>query len=629
VHVLKWVFYVLEKRVVKTNELQMIKILSILFISFCLQITCAFAQDNRQISLAFEYYNLGERDKAFEIFERLAQSQENIPFIHDKYLELLLANNREEQAEKYLNTQVKLQPNNFMIWIDLGTFYTRQGKEIETNELFADLVEKVKEDPNQTRFVATYLYNANFSTWAIDTYLKVRNYQENPLLFSLDLATLYRLTNQKEKMIEEYFKFLESSPNNINLVKDQLQSALTEEDDLPDFRVWLIKKVQLEPNNPQIQEMLVWVNVQMRDFNQAFVQARAYDQRFPEDNSKIYETGLIAYQNRDFKQAERFFQYFVDAFPERQNYLMSRLYLMRAKEEQVRSTYPVPQAQLQSLMDDYNLLIKQIGYNNISFEAMINKSALHAQYLNQLDSAVYFLNLVINDQRASGGIVAKAKLQLGDVFVLQEQPWESALLYAQVEKARKNESMGFEAKLRNARLSYYRGDFELAKGHLDVLKEATSREIANDALELSRRIKDNMDADSTYEALNIYARADLHYFMNRKEEALQRLEEITLRFPNHPLEDDVRELRARIFVENGQFEQALQELNVIIEEFGTEVLADDALFQKGKIYEEQLGEPSKAMEVYQLLLKEYPASFYGEEARLRFRKLRGDRNLSS
>lgn len=605
------------------------QIVSCLLISLYFLVNGALAQDNRQISLAFEYYNLGEREKAFEIFERLAQNQENIPFIHDKYLELLLANNREDQAETYLQRQVKLQPNNFMIWIDLGTFYTRQGKEDETNELFKELVEKVKEDPNQTRFVATYLYNANFSTWAIDTYVKVRTYQENPLLFSLDLATLYRLTNQKEEMIEEYFKFLESSPNNINLVKDQLQSALTEEEDLPNFRTWLIRRVQQEPNNPQIQEMLVWVNIQMRDFNQAFVQARAYDQRFPEDNSKIYETGLIAYQNKDYKQAERFFQYFVDAFPERQNYLMSRLYLMRAKEEQVRSTYPVPRNQLESLMDDYNLLIKQIGYNNISFEAMINKSALHAQYLNQLDSAVFFLNLVINDQRASGAIVAKAKLQLGDVYVLLEEPWESALLYAQVEKSRKNESMGYEAKLRNARLSYYRGDFELAKGHLDVLKEATSREIANDALELSRRIKDNMDADSTYEALNLYARADLLYFMNRKDEALQKLEEVALSFPDHPLEDDIRELRAKIFVENGQFEQALLELDVIIEEFGTEVLADDALFLKGKIYEEQLGEPTKAMEVYQLLLKEYPASFYGEEARFRFRKLRGDINRSS
>jgi len=588
-----------------------------------------FGQDNRQISLAFEYYNRGEREKAFDLFDRLAKKQENIPFIHEKYLELLLADNKLEDVESYLVTQIASQPDNHMIWIDLGAFYTSQGREEETNQLFTRLINNVRDDPNRTRFVATYLYNANFGTWAIDTYNIVRIHQGNPRLFALDLATLYRLTNQKQEMIEEYFNFLASSPNNLSLVKDQLQSSLTEEEDLPEFRSWLIGQVQRNPEDVALAEMLVWVNVQMRDFNQAFIQARAYDRRFPDAPSKIYETGLIAFQNKDFKQAERFFQYFVDEFPNRNNYLMSRLYLMKAKEEQIRSTYPVPPSQLQSLMADYNKLILQIGYNNISFEAMINKSALHAQYLDQLDSAVYFLNLVIGDNRASASIIAKAKLQLGDVYVLKEEPWEAALLYAQVEKARKNESLGFDAKLRNAKLSYYRGDFELAKGHLDVLKQATTREIANDALQLSRRIKDNMDMDSTYTALKMYARADLLNFMNRKEESLEQLQELLDQFPKHPLEDDVRELRAKIFLENGFFDLAIFELDAILEEFSQDVLADDALFLKAKIHEDHLDEPIKAMELYQQLLKEYPASFYSEEARFRFRRLRGDAGFSS
>jgi len=51
-----------------------------------------------------------------------------------------------------------------------------------------------------------------------------------------------------------------------------------------------------------------------------------------------------------------------------------------------------------------------------------------------------------------------------------------------VEKANKNEPVGHEAKLRNARLSYYIGEYGWAEGQLDILKAATSKLIANDAI---------------------------------------------------------------------------------------------------------------------------------------------------
>jgi hypothetical protein len=75
------------------------------------------------------------------------------------------------------------------------------------------------------------------------------------------------------------------------------------------------------------------------------------------------------------------------------------------------------------------------------------------------------------------------------------------LLYSQVEKTQKENPVGYEAKLRNAKLSYYKANFKLAQEHLDILKEATTREIANDAMELSMRIKENIAFDSVGMAL--------------------------------------------------------------------------------------------------------------------------------
>ena len=78
-----------------------------------------------------------------------------------------------------------------------------------------------------------------------------------------------------------------------------------------------------------------------------------------------------------------------------------------------------------------------------------------------------------------------------------------------MEKTQKENPVGYEAKLRNAKLSYYKGDFRLAQEHLDILKQATTREIANDALELSMRIKENIAFDSVGAALKEYASIEL------------------------------------------------------------------------------------------------------------------------
>ncbi len=86
--------------------------------------------------------------------------------------------------------------------------------------------------------------------------------------------------------------------------------------------------------------------------------------------------------------------------------------------------------------------------------------------------------------------------------------------------------LGQDAKLRNARLAYYKGEFEWAQTQLDILKTATTQNISNDALELSLVIQDNTGLDSTEDALIQYASADLLLFQNRIDACFARLDSI-------------------------------------------------------------------------------------------------------
>ena len=212
--------------------------------------------------------------------------------------------------------------------------------------------------------------------------------------------------------------------------------------------------------------------------------------------------------------------------------------------------------------------------------------------------------------------------------------------------------------MRNAKLSYYKGDFRLAQEHLDILKQATTREIANDALDLSMRIKENTAFDSTGAGLKEFAAIELLLAQNKMPEALMRLEKFQpkknawltatelfeLNFKGKILQtkdglslveivdaklastiqDDVYWLEANIRMRQGQFDQAIALLEKIAKEYPEEILTDDAVFLQADIYERHLKNKDKAMEIYRDFLNKYPGSVYAAEARKRFRNLRGD-----
>jgi outer membrane protein assembly factor BamD (BamD/ComL family) len=179
-------------------------------------------------------------------------------------------------------------------------------------------------------------------------------------------------------------------------------------------------------------------------------------------------------------------------------------------------------------------------------------------------------------------------------------------------------------------LSYFRGNFRLAQEHLDILKEATTREIANDAMDLSMRIKENIAFDSVGEALKQYASIELLLYQNKVDSALSRIGQLkqgispTGAFSNQRILDDVYWLEANIRMKRGEFEESLKLLDRICKEFPDDVLSDDAFFLQGEIYERQLRNKDKAMEIYREFLTKFPGSVYAAEARKRFRTLRGD-----
>jgi len=163
---------------------------------------------------------------------------------------------------------------------------------------------------------------------------------------------------------------------------------------------------------------------------------------------------------------------------------------------------------------------------------------------------------------------------------------------------------------------------------LDVLKAATSQLIANDVLNLSLLISDNMAADSTGEALKIYARADLLIFAEEPDKAVKTLDSIDVKYPGNALSDDILMAKARILIQQKDYNGAIPLLKKIYDNHPSNLWADDAVFMLGDIYENHLNDKAEAQTWYQKIITEYPGSLWINDARKRFRLIRGDQPTS-
>jgi len=582
------------------------------------------AQKTDDIQLANEYYVNGELEKAGDLYKSLSTDPKNISVIHNNYFNLLIDLKEFKSAEKYLNRIVKLFPQNIYYQIDQGILLREMGEISDADKLFNNLIEKNKANEYLIRLASQYFINNRFYEFALKALLLSRQQSKTEDKHALELANVYRFMGDKSNMIEEYLIFARQRPNNLSYIKNIFQNLLKEEKDILNLQNTLIEKIQKNPNEVMYAELLIWVNLQQKNFYGAFIQARSLDKRLNQGGLKVLEIGKIALKNNSFDDAIKMFQYVVDNSKQESYYLQARRYIVTTREEKVKNVYPIDEKAIRELTNDYQLLINELGYNNNTLEAYRSKALLHAFYLDEKDSAVAILNEIISIPRVNNQLRSNCKLDLGDIYLLTGESWEATLLYSQVEKTNKDSPLGYSAKLKNAKLNYFKGEFELAKSHLDILKLATTREIANDALSLSLLIQNNTVFDTSDFVMKEYASIELLLFQNKKQEALAALNLMLEKYPDHSLVDEVYWKMASINLELGKFETALSYLEPIMINFERDILGDDAMFLKAKITEENLKDNSTAQEIYKEFLLKYPGSVFTAEARKRFRRLRGD-----
>ncbi|MDZ7848542.1 MAG: tetratricopeptide repeat protein [Owenweeksia sp.] len=342
------------------------------------------------------------------------------------------------------------------------------------------------------------------------------------------------------------------------------------------------------------------------------------------NKTQLFKLGQVALNNEEYITARRIFNYIIDTGPNGSFYAEALLLGLRAEKQRLLAADATQVEQWHSLQKEYYKVLKQLkGLPEVS-ELTIDLADLTAFQLNEADTAAGMLKNLITTGYISKSDLARAKIQLGDILLYQGNRWDAIIYYGQAEKAFEQSPIGQEAKFKRAKAAYYVGDFEWAQGIFNALKASTSKMIANDALYYSLLINDNIALDTSTEAMELFARADLMNYQQKPDSALYILGLMEVAFIEHPIQDEVLFLKSEILIDKKRYEEAVQSLTTLLKDHQDDILADDAQYMLARLYEEKLGKVLEAQELYQNLFTEHPDSFYASEARKRYRALRGD-----
>jgi tetratricopeptide (TPR) repeat protein len=603
----------------------MIQLRFLVFIFLFSVTTPLVIAQEKDLELAEEYYRREDYDKARDVFDKVLKKHDVLLQVYPYYTVTLTKLKDFSNLEKFYKKVQKKHPEKLEIRIDYGLFLKDQGKDKEADKQFKSIIDEVKFRPDLVELAARYIRHKGNLELTQTLYIESRAAMRQPYLYIFEMAELYKIQGKTEQLIEEMLTLAQTDPASIYQVQNIFQNNLVSPKDLDLLESKLLNASRNSPGDDVYNELLYWLYLQQQDFKAAFMQAKAIDKRKKTDGQRIMELGSLAMNNNDFEAAIRIYEYYVEEFAGSPYFYTARRNLIAAREQLVKSKFPVAKDEVRALINAYFLLERSTNNPSMKQDIVRNIAQLYALYLGQIDTAIVLIEQMLRGQRVDKNTKLLAKLDLGDYYLLRQEPWEASLIYSQVEKEEKDAPLGYEAKLRNARLFYFKGEFELAKEQLNILKLATAREIANDALELSLRIQDNLGLDSTGDALMAYSKAELLLFQNKVDESLLLLDSLLKAFPNHSLTDEIYLLKFKIFEKTGRYNEAIQQLNIINEKYSEDIYGDDALFHLGRLHEEKLKQPEKAMEYYQELMKKFPGSIFVAEARKRFRTLRGDK----
>ena len=526
-----------------------------------------------------------------------------------------------------LKKRIAKNKGSAVLYAELGHWYELNNQTAKAPAQYKAAIKHLSADVDSILALGAKFLSFGLYDWANAAYDHGNELLHGSYPFSMEKAEVFNRKGDFVGMINAYLDVLELGETYLASIQNALQLSFANAKDLERNQViksQLIKRIQSKPEKIVFEQLLVYILLQQHEYAPALIHVKALDNRLQMNGSELLGFAKICTQNQAYQVASKALQEVIDKGAESPYYIPAKVAILENAYTGLMALIQPSRKELMQLDADFSKELPMIGNLNLTLPLYIDYAHLKAFYLQLPEQGETILEEVLETPNLNHEQSAQAKLELGDIQLLNGKIWDASLTYSQVEKAFKYDVIGQEAKLRNARLAFYTNDFKWALAQANVLKASTTKLIANDAMALSVLISDNTGWDSIVQPLEIYARAELLAFQNKDSLAMLGLDSIGQLFPYHALNEYVGFLHADLAIKAGHYTQAEVYLKELIGGKIQPLFPDKALYKLGQLNETFLHQQEQAMNYFHDLLQQFPNSIYINEARKHFRNLRGD-----
>ena len=589
-------------------------------------LACFFQQVYSQTTdeqLAYQYYQNKQYDKAIVYYEKVFPKKPS-PDNYHYYLDCLLHTKDYKTAEKIIKKELKQEPENSILLVDEGMLYKLEGNDKQTKDAFAKAIQKLPADRDKVLELGKAFMDEKEFDYALQTYNQGKKLLGDSYPFVSEIGAVYKAQGNTAAMVDSYLETLALSPTFIQYVQDALQLSVgnyADETQNTIVKTELLKYIQRYPDKDVYSELLIWMLLQLKDYPNALVQVKALDRRKNEGGYRLMTFASTCVTAGAYDPAIQAYQYVIDRGPKGDNYAQAKIAQLNVMYLKLTNGGTYTQDELAGLETKYNQALSELSKTDASISLMQQLAKLEGFYLHHDSIAIALMQEAVKMPGTSPQTQARCRMELADLMLLDGQTWEASLLYSKVEQGFKEEPIGDEAKFKNATIYYYTGNFKWAQAELNILRSATTKLIANDAMALSLVVSDNTQDSAMEPALLLFAHVQLLDFENYEDSVSILLDSVYNISGTTTLKEEVLMQRASVAEKKGDYQKALGYYSDEQTVYPDGMLPDKALYLSAKLEDTKLHDEKKAAELYKQLILKYPGSFYIEETRDRYRQL--------
>ncbi|MEE0888813.1 MAG: tetratricopeptide repeat protein [Bacteroidales bacterium] len=595
----------------------------VFFILICLlTFTNLYSQTPIELEQARMLKDKGDVNASIDMYKEFIKQYKNNKdlylLISDYFLEL----GEDKNAESYLKKAIKQFPDDYKIKVALYILYEQTNQHNKKDKLFKNILSSLKANNYEIQTLGNEFIAKKHWSEAKVIFLKGRELIFDNTAYSWQLSNIFLQEGDYQNIAKEYLIQLENNPKTLKQIETNILGLITNNQDIAPIiekeweTYWKKNK-----NNPYFAQFGIWLYNQTKQYDKSFELAKQIDNKFEEQSgATMLSFGEDMLNSNNINYALKAVNYMLKKGKESAFYQRCRALSISLSYKQFIEKPMKSDNDFTKLEADFTYFFKEFSFSKETFEIILQMGNFFAFHINKPQEAVDMLEEAIN-KGLSTNQKGEIKLLLAKIYNRYGDMWQASLYCSQVEQDCKNSYLADEAKLLKALFSYYNNEIPWALSQFKALRSSTTKLIANDAMSYSILIEENIDQDSTYNGLRLFANAEKEFEYNNPELAKAYLDTLTSSYIHHPLFDDVFLLKAKINIAVNNFDKAKEYLNESLKKYPYELTADDALFLLSEICLNKTNEKALAKELLEKIILDYPNSIYVTEARKLLKEL--------